>query len=458
MTGAGIPSALLRRERAQRAVDRLAAEIERWLAGWSERPEQTSQLARLGKTLRALLRLLQQRADAIVPATGFAEARAVDADLAVIERVWRHYADRLDQRRDPRLAPTLRAADDVIWACTTAARDLVGAGASAVMPLPLAYVEPAYSPTAIPRSKPPADLQSSELAFARILAFLPVPLIGLPTSVVDEPWWLVLIAHEVGHHVQYDLEPSAALLDRTADLLKAAGGAEGSTWLRWREEVFADAFAIATCGPAALLATIELEWGELDAMLALRGAYPPVLIRLALMSALASKLKLGGALALDDLLPALADAPRALARTRLAAATTAAAALAAMPIGAKDLTALAQTVRGPDDGFLDQALAGVPLDLDPARLQPLRAVAAGFRAYRALVRVIDDKQREKQRTVLRVQLTPLIAQLRAPRDVLRDGTIDLAPSDDEIAALVGDVGALLPARTGAPPVVIEVAR
>ena len=454
MSGAGIPSAVLRRERAQRAVDRLAAEIERWLAGWSERPEQTSQLQRLGKTLRALLVLLKQRADAIAPATGFAEARAVDADLAVVERVWRHYADRLDQRRDPRLAPTLRAADDVIWACTTAARDLVGAATPSVMPLPLAYVEPAYSPTAIPRSKPPADLQSSDLAFARILAFLPVPLIGLPTSVVDEPWWLVLIAHEVGHHVQYDLEPAAALLDRTADLLAAAGGPDAAIWRRWREEVFADAFAIATCGPAALAATIELEWGEPAAMLALRGSYPPVLIRLALMSALAATLKLGGALTLDDLLPPLADAPRTLARARVTAAATA---LATMPLGGKDLATLGQTVRGPDDGFLDQALAGAPLDLDPARLQPLRAVAAGFRAYRSLAAIADEKQREQQRTALRDRLTPLIGQLRAPRDVLRDGASDLAPTAAEIATLVRDVGALLPAKTGAPPASIEVA-
>ena len=451
MSGAGIPSAVLRRERAQRAVDRLAAEIERWLAGWSERPEQTSQLQRLGKTLRALLALLKQRADAIEPTTGFAEARAVDADLAVVERVWRHYADRLDQRRDPRLAPTLRAADDVIWACTTAARDLVGAGAPSVMPLPLAYVEPAYSPTAIPRSKPPADLQSSDRAFARILAFLPVPLIGLPTSVVDEPWWLVLIAHEVGHHVQYDLEPAAALLDRTADLLAAAGGPDAAIWRRWREEVFADAFAIATCGPAALAATIELEWGEPAAMLALRGSYPPVLIRLALMSALAATLKLGGALTLDDLLPPLPDALRPLARTRVTAAATA---LAAMPLGAaKTFADLAAVFAASDDEPLDDALAGDTKKLIGTRIRPLRAAAAAFRAYRALPVSAGDLARDEALVRLRERVGPLIVRVGDPRDVLRDKPTPTTATDAAIdagtARLVADLAALLPSAASA---------
>ena len=55
MTDAGNPSAVLRRERAQRAVARLSDEVGRWAAGWAGASAQTSQLQLVGKTLRERL-------------------------------------------------------------------------------------------------------------------------------------------------------------------------------------------------------------------------------------------------------------------------------------------------------------------------------------------------------------------------------------------------------------------
>ena len=72
--------------------------------------------------------------------------------------------------------------------------------------LGLPYIEPEYSPMAIPRDDPPPDLApEADSVLAAFLGKLPVPLISLPPLCVTDPWWLILVAHEVGHHLQFDL-------------------------------------------------------------------------------------------------------------------------------------------------------------------------------------------------------------------------------------------------------------
>ena len=448
MSDVGTPSVVLRRERAQRSVARLADAVAAWRKTWLGASEQTSQIHLVGATLERLLVRLAAQATAIAD---FGGARGVDGDVAVVERLWRYLADRFDQRRDPALAPTLRAADDVIWACTAEVRTLAGPGAP-VMPLPLAYLEPAYSPTAIPRATPPLDLEASDRALARILAYLPVPLIGLPTSVVAEPWWLVLLAHEVGHHVQYDLEPDGALIERAGDVLAAAAGPAGDEaerWRGWSREVFADAFAVATAGAAAIAATVELEWDAPAAMADERGAYPPALIRLALMIEVGRAL---GVASVEGVAPTLAaldevaggitdDAVRAATRERLRRASIAAAALVAMPIGVDTLATLAARFGGGDERPLDRALGGAMLGLDRGRIRPLRAASGAFRAYRALAAVGDATSRARALGGLGGRTLPVIAQVREHHDVLRgDGGAAAGPAVD---ALVDGIEGLL---------------
>jgi hypothetical protein len=464
MTDAGKPSAVLRRERAQRAVARLAEDVERWSLTWDGRREHASQLQRLHRTLRALIDRLRKRAAAL-GMEAFADARRLDADVAVAERLWRYFADRFDQRRDAALAPILRAADDILWACTTRARALAAADAPAI-PLPLAYVEPSFAPTAIPRSAAPIELAAADPALQRVLAVLPVPLVGLPTGVVEEPWWLVLLAHELGHHVQYELEPGQALVERTADELARAVGA---AWRAWGREVFADAFAVAIAGEAVVLAIVELEWDAGPAMLAGRPGYPPALARIALAAALAARFGYG-----DGGVPArLAAVARALvdgaaaarAQALLAEAAAAAQAMAAMPLGgAASLATLADRVRNPDEAEgLAAAVASDAVVPDAGALQPLRAVAAGFAAYRGLAAVADDDARAKARRRLRGRLDELLVLVREPGVIVR-GTAGAAAAasaavdDDE--ALLDRLARLLPghATATAAPAGVEAAR
>jgi hypothetical protein len=401
----------LRRERARCGVVRVRAAIERWRATWAPGSGHDSQLALITATLDALLARMAVRADAIT-AADLTAARAVDADLAVVERAWRAYAERFDQRRSD-AGPALRTADELVWSCTVAARGLA-ASTAAPLRLPLAFAEPAFAPTALPRTEPPPELAAADRALAALLRELPVPLVGVPTSFADEPWWMILLAHEVGHHAQLELEPDDALGDRTCDLMTSAGGPDGARWAGWHREVFADAFAVAAIGPMAIRAIAELEWDTVDAMAAPRAAYPPALIRLALMT------ELGRALghAVD---PALVPACAAIAEPGLRAQTTAwtacavaaAAALAAMPIGAGTLRDLAAACQSgtPDERCL-RVLAGEDLDLQPSRIRPLRAIAAAFQRYAALADEPDPARRDPARAALRQRLGPTIERIR----------------------------------------------
>lgn len=102
----------------------------------------------------------------------------------------------------------------------------------------------------------------------------------------------MLAAHETGCHVQTDLDPA---WPRTADALRLAA-ADGDhdmaqLWARWHREAFADAFAVLSAGPAAVLPIAELEYAPPRRLLRLPAAgrpVPPLAVRLALHAEVAS--------------------------------------------------------------------------------------------------------------------------------------------------------------------------
>jgi hypothetical protein len=123
---------------------------------------------------------------------------------------------------------------------------------------------------------------------AEYVRLLPIPAIALPSWSVREAWWLVLAAHETGHHVQYDLDPSLVQATRGA-LAAATGGSRWAAhWPGWALEAFADAYSVLMVGPAALWAISELEHAPPEQMAALRpgGRYPPATTRLTLLGEL----------------------------------------------------------------------------------------------------------------------------------------------------------------------------
>jgi hypothetical protein len=215
----------------------------------------------------------------------YEECRRNERRTVLVRRYWQYFRDKWDQRDDPELGATLRAADEVVWSCWaspfTVNKEPVGAA-------PLPYVEPFFTPRAIPRVTPPADLRQADDLLRPALRRLPVPVIGLPPACVSRPWWLAALAHETGHHLQHDLD-SGAIHARFPDVLESAadtssGHADGYAWREWHEEVFADAFSVLMLGSAAAWTTMELVRGADSAQFAADERYPAPVVRSALMA------------------------------------------------------------------------------------------------------------------------------------------------------------------------------
>jgi hypothetical protein len=244
-------------------------------------------------------------------AASWADSRRLDRALVWVRRLWNFFGSRFDQRDgDTPAAALLKAADEMVWSCYIEPFRLTGRPRNAA---PVPYIEDRFSPQATPRDDPPPDLKSDvDAAFlANYLKALPVALIGLPPSCLEHPWWMIYLAHEVGHHVQYDLPGSLnwELVGSFADRLFATAAdpvnpSVAERWKGWGREIFADAYSVLTVGPAALWAIVQFEFGSDNTMSLRRSAYPPPIVRFSLMAALLQELGVDAASGLRGVDPA----------------------------------------------------------------------------------------------------------------------------------------------------------
>jgi hypothetical protein len=226
----------------------------------------------------------------------WSEARRLDRALVWVRRVWEYFRRRFDQRDQPSMQPLLAAADEVVWGCYVEPFRALGLKHQAA---PLPYIEDRFSPQTLPRLDPPPDLQSDvDAAFLnRYLSELPVAVIGLPPTSLEHPWWLVYLAHEVGHQVQYDLvsDPKWGLVGAFGQFLaetaaQAGDAAAGPRWTAWGRELFADVYSVLMVGPAAIWSILELEYADVAGLLRSKSNYPAPAIRLSVMAGMLRKL------------------------------------------------------------------------------------------------------------------------------------------------------------------------
>jgi hypothetical protein len=300
---------------ARLEIVRLREAFSVWLAGRRKcdpRGLFTTPLAALDVVVGAALAGLEAALPAAGPAVlaDLEACRRVERGTVWLRRVWQFFRWRFDQRDPPTSATAelLAAADEMVWSCY---RPAFGDGP--VPTPPLAYVEDRYSPFAVPRVDPPPDLRFDvDAAFlTAYLSTLPIPVVGLPPACVEQPWWLIFAAHEIGHHVQYDLLPKAQLVgDFEAWLADALGDplqtGAAARWAPWSPEIFADTWSILTTGPAALWALVALEAGDEARLLQPYSSYPSTFVRLALMAGLLTRLGLEATPALRGLNPGAA--------------------------------------------------------------------------------------------------------------------------------------------------------
>jgi hypothetical protein len=251
-----------------------------------------TQLRSLDAALVDALGRLSQAAGRLAPGplgATYELCRAFDDELLTVRRLWRWFADKFEQRDNNRYAPVLAAADEVAWSLYAGAMRAANGG-KVPQSSPLAYLDDVNVPEAVPRDLVPSQLRPDVYteALQVMLAKLPIPVVGLPAGIADEPWRLALLGHEVGHHLQYDLLPDQALIASIGTVVAEAAGddVEESEWRWWSRELFADLAALVALGPASLTVLLPLELGTAQHMLDRERdpRYPAPAVRLALIA------------------------------------------------------------------------------------------------------------------------------------------------------------------------------
>lgn len=209
--------------------------------------------------------------------------QAVEVQVLDLHRVWGFFRTQLLLRRMEDHAPFLITADEFAWACyRPAQKAAVAAGQAdpaAVREPPLVFLGATASPVAIPRGASyAADVGGLTTPASQAVARdLPVPVVTVPWYAPQHLPEILVLGHEVGHHVEDDF----GLTGTIASLVARVAGCD-PRWLRWAGEVFADVYGT-LCGGfafAAVLADFVHVSGSPGNG---AGGYPPTPLRLAVV-------------------------------------------------------------------------------------------------------------------------------------------------------------------------------
>ncbi|MEV6644471.1 hypothetical protein [Amycolatopsis sp. NPDC051371] len=268
----------------------------------------------------------------------YARCRKIDRCTAVVRAVLKWYAAKYDQRLTGHpYSELLASADKVTLSCW---REPFARAFSAPPTGPLCFIDDRSDGHVLRRCSVPSELKlTGDELVDELISELPVPVISLPEGAVRGAWWLAVVAHETGHHLEYDLGVTGLV---RASLAQAVPKALESKWKAWSTEVFADAYAAVMLGPAALWPVEELQYGPDSFMLQAESTYPAPLVRLALLGellrSLGAKEPLFGA---DEASGRLEVKDAGETAAHLAALPDVANALLELPLGGGPLRALA---------------------------------------------------------------------------------------------------------------------
>jgi len=164
----------------------------------------------------------QLRAD-IAAANVATDWTRLERSVLDLHRVWDFFREKLALRFVPLFEDYLLAADEVAWSCYRVAQEAATAvDSSSVREPPLVCFVPLTTPFSMPRGTSyAADVGGAPLASPlarRLVERLPVPVVGVPWYQLSHLPDMLILAHEVGHHVENDcaLAPTVARLVREA--------------------------------------------------------------------------------------------------------------------------------------------------------------------------------------------------------------------------------------------------
>jgi hypothetical protein len=293
---------LIRRERTQQEYIHLKKQVDNWLEKrrmkdreGEYRGRQATRLDIIEGVLNSAIDVLREGIAGIDVAedrdTGivYQECREYDEALVWLERIWEFFREKYTQRDgETKAAILLEAADEVVWSCYHPVFEILKTCTGKQKAAPLAYLATEYSPAAWQSDKEiPAGLKvGAEVpGLENFIRTLPLGVVRLPPWCINQPWWLIFIAHEVGHHILYDLGKAKVIAE------EASRGAEKNQlpedliqyWKFWSEEIFADAYSVLMFGEYAIWGLWEIVRASKQAMLQRSIRYPAADVRLYLM-------------------------------------------------------------------------------------------------------------------------------------------------------------------------------
>jgi hypothetical protein len=288
-----LPLHLRRRAEIQAKLSSLETELAAWSTltgqGTMGLGRHRSQVRALVHTLGGLLEHVKAAVDgAPADASLFDQVVAWEKDILAAHSIWEVFRSKLVLRQSEHFRASLAACDDLAWACYGPALTRFSPAANKAPPL--VFLSSTWSPFAQSRDSnfqneirapdPQGTLRGE--VFRQVLRRLPVPLVGLPWYQVVHVPGAILIAHEVGHLVEWDF----ALTDRIVAALEGSGAEYTDYWVQWASEVFADLYGCLAMGPAYVGALMDLLTTRVSAIQNARsqsGRYPTRGMRVELM-------------------------------------------------------------------------------------------------------------------------------------------------------------------------------
>ncbi len=213
-----------------------------------------SQIGRLSFQVEGLLAPITAEAQKLETDDAlFRSARKLELRILAVQSIWDYFRAKFLLRSGGPFAPFMRAADAFAWACYQPSLKAFAPENLALASPPLVALATIWSPNALPRDHEYEVVRTpggwtDTAAFSKVIASLPVPILGIPWSHLDNLPQLALLAHEVGHVVEHDFcleEPLEQCVRRAAIACEQRRGA----WLAWRKELFADLYGCYAAGP-----------------------------------------------------------------------------------------------------------------------------------------------------------------------------------------------------------------
>ncbi|UPK11137.1 hypothetical protein IVA93_33995 [Bradyrhizobium sp. 155] len=284
-------------QRRRAEIDAKVESLDKELAHWKALTEceglglrrHHTQVGRVAEVLDGLTESVRQVLARLPEgANVLDQASSLENSILAAHSIWEVFRAKLVLREDAIFRGVLAACDDLAWECYGPAMQLFDPDRKGP---PLVYFTATWSPFMTPRDSsfhnevragPGAAGALREDQFLRVLKYLPIPLISVPWYHAVHLPGAIIIAHEIGHVVEFDFDLTADI----AAALSNAGLEQDYIWKGWASEIFADLYGCRCMGPAFVGAMMDLLTASVSSVqneIRSGGKYPSRALRVELM-------------------------------------------------------------------------------------------------------------------------------------------------------------------------------